>query len=226
MEFERGGTYVLADIVRPDLAALDRDAEAATAMSEFWAPPAALLYRREIVERIAGWPTGLPVIQDARYLFEAARQKARFAYVSGVGAYYRISPGSLSRRNLARFIADCARNASEIETIWRGQGALASSRLDALGRMWAHVATSALLNGLDEFEEARTKYNGVAVRRSLFEAGCLLRRTVGAGAAASVLQAALQSKRMLRRWTAGDAGLDRVAGEPRMDRPRDRIYRC
>jgi len=171
MEFGRDGTNVLADIIRPDLAALERDAEAATATSEFWAPPAALLYRREIVERIGGWSAGLPVIQDARYLFEAARHKARFAYVAGVGAYYRVSPDSLSRRNLTRFIADCARNASEIENIWRGQGALAPSRVDALARMWAHVVKAALLNGLNEFEEARARYNGLAARRSLFETG-------------------------------------------------------
>jgi hypothetical protein len=77
--------------------------------------------------------------------------------------------------------------------------------------MWAHVVKAALLNGLDEFEEARARYNGLAARRSLFEAGCLLRRMVGASAAASVLQAALQSKRILWRWTAGDDGLDRLA---------------
>src|SRR5436853_6931925 len=86
--------------------------------TEFWAPPAALLYRREIVDRIGGWPAGLPVIQDARYLFEAARRNARFAYVAGVGAYYRVSSNRLSRRNLSRFIGDCARHASEIEAIW------------------------------------------------------------------------------------------------------------
>jgi glycosyltransferase involved in cell wall biosynthesis len=207
-KLERGadGAYVLADVIRPDLAALERDAEAATATSEFWAPPAALLYRREIVQRIGGWPARLPVIQDARYLFEAARQKARFAYVAGVGAYYRVSPDSLSQRNLTRFIADCARNASEIETIWRAQRALAPSRVDALARMWAHVGKAALLNGLDEFEEARAKYNGIGARCSLFETGCVLRRMIGAGAAASVIRAGLQSKRMLRRWTAGDAG--------------------
>ena len=54
---------------------------------------------REIVDSIGGWRAGLPVIQDARYLFEAARRNARFAYVAGVGAYYRVSPNSLSRRN-------------------------------------------------------------------------------------------------------------------------------
>jgi glycosyltransferase involved in cell wall biosynthesis len=211
MEFGQDGSYVLADIIRPNSAALKRDAEAATATSEFWVPPAALFYRREIVERIGGWPVGLPVVEDARYLFEAARHKARFAHVPGVGAYYRVSPVSLSRQNPARFIACCARNALEIETIWRGQGTLAPSRVDALAGIWAHVAKAALLNGLDEFEEARVRYNGLAVRQGLFEAGCLLRRMIGASAAASILQTALQSKRMLRRWTAGDAGLDGLA---------------
>jgi hypothetical protein len=73
--------------------------------------------------------------------------------------------------------------------------------------MWAHVVKAALLGGLDEFETARARYNGLAARQSLFEAGFLLRRMVGASAAASVLQAALRSKRTLRRWTAGDADL-------------------
>jgi glycosyltransferase involved in cell wall biosynthesis len=211
MELGPEGTYVLADILQPDLDAIERDAEVATATSEFWAPPAALLYRREIVERIGGWPAGLPIIQDARYLFEAARRKARFVYVAGVGAYYRVSPNSLSQQNLTRFIVDCARNASEIETIWRGQGALVPSRVDALARMWAHVVTAALLNGLDEFDEARARYNGLTVRRSLFEAGFLLRRMVGASTAASVLRAGLQSKRTLRRWTAGVTGPEKLA---------------
>ncbi len=206
----RDGTNVLADIIRPEMVALERDAEVATATSEFWAPPAALLYRREIVERIGAWPAGLPVIQDARYLFEAARHKARFAYVAGVGAYYRVSSDSLSRRNLGQFIADCARNTSEIENIWRGQGALAPSRVDALARMWAHVAKAALVNGLDEFEEARASYNRLTARRTLFETGCLLRRILGATATASIVQAGLQSKRMLRRWAAPDVGPDRL----------------
>ena len=179
LECRSDGAYVLTDIIRPDLAAIERDAEVATATSDFWAPPAALLYRRHMVERIGGWPVGLPVIQDARYLFEAARNKARFAYVAGVGAYYRVSPNSLSRGNYSRFIADCARNASEIEAIWREQGSLAPLRIDALARIWAHVAKAALLNGLDDFELARARYSWLANRRSLFEVGGLLRRMVG-----------------------------------------------
>jgi glycosyltransferase involved in cell wall biosynthesis len=198
-KLERGpqGAFVLADIIRPNLAVIELDTEAATATSEFWAPPAALLYRREIVERIGGWPAGLPIIQDARYLFEAARCKARFAYVSGVGAYYRVSPDSLSRRSLMQFVADCARNVSEIEAIWRKEKTLPKSRVDALTMMWVHLAKAALLNGFSEFEVARVKHNGLAARRSLFEAGYLLRRVIGAGNAASIFQLALQVKRLL-----------------------------
>jgi glycosyltransferase involved in cell wall biosynthesis len=209
LELGREGNYGAGEIVRPDLAAIERDIEAAIATSEFWAPPAALLYRREIVDCIGGWHAGLPIIQDARYLFEAAKRKARFVYVRGVGAYYRVSPDSLSRRNLARFIADCARNAAEIEGIWRAQGALVPSRVDALIQMWGHVGKGALLNSLDEFEDARARYNCIAARQRLFEVGYLLRRTIGARATASVLQAALLSKRMLRQRTLDDAGIDR-----------------
>jgi glycosyltransferase involved in cell wall biosynthesis len=194
LEHRGNGSSVLGDIMRPDLSAIERDAEAAAATSDFWAPPAALLYRRTIVDRIGGWHTGLPVIQDARYLFEAARHQARFVHVPEIGAYYKVHHGSLSRRNLKEFIADCARNTTEIEALWRGQGALSPSRVDALTRMWGHVVKAALLGGLDEFEKARAGYNRVAAHRSLFEAGYILRRAIGAKATSSVLQTALRSK--------------------------------
>ena len=85
------------------------------------------------------------------------------------------------------------------------------SHVNALAQIWAHVVKASLLNGLDEFDDARARYNGIAARRSLFEAGRLLRCTIGASATAAVLQAALQSKRVLRRWTVSDTGLDRLA---------------
>lgn len=210
LEPRENGADILGDIMRPDLSAIERDVEAATAVSDFWAPPAALLYRREIVDRIGGWHMGLPVIQDARYLFEAARHKARFVHVPEVGAYYNVRQGSLSRQNLKRFIADCSRNTAEIEALWRGQGTLSPSRVDALARMWDHVLKAALLNGLDEFEEARAGYNRVVAPRSLVEAGYILRRTIGVKATSSMLQAALQSKQLLlRQVNAGVSGLPR-----------------
>lgn len=210
LERREGGGDILGDIMRPNIPAIERDVEAATATSDFWAPPAALLYRREIVDRIGGWHMGMPVIQDARYLFDAARHKARFIYVPEIGAYYNVRQDSLSRRNLKRFITDCSLNTAEIEILWREQGALSSSRVDALARMWSHVVKAALLNGFDEFGEARAGYNRVVARRGSFEAGHILRRTIGARATSSVLKAVLQSKQMLlRQVNAGIGALPR-----------------
>ena len=199
LEPDGAGGFVPGEIRRPDVDSIERDAEAVTATSEFWAPPAALLYRREIVERIGDWPANLPVIQDARYLFEAAHRGARFVHVPGIGASYRVSPGSLSNRNQDRFVRDCAVNAGEIEAIWRADSALSPVRQAALVRIWANIANTALLEGLDEFEAARLGYNRAAARRATFEVGRVLRRTVGARAAAALFRFAQRADRSLAR---------------------------
>jgi glycosyltransferase involved in cell wall biosynthesis len=191
------GGFTLGAVRRPNVAAIAADAEAEAATADFWAPPAALLYSRAIVERIGPWAANLPVIQDARYLFEAARHGARFTHVPGVGAYYRVSPTSLSRRNLARFIHDCAVNTAEIEALWRTRP-LTPRRERALAEVWAQVANSALYEGLDDFEIARLGYNRAAPRRGLFEVGRMLRRTFGAGGAASAARLAQRVGRLGR----------------------------
>src|SRR6476660_860164 len=53
-------------------------------VTSFWAPPAALTYRRTIVEKIGGWKDWLPVIQDARFLQDAGFADGRFVYVPGI----------------------------------------------------------------------------------------------------------------------------------------------
>jgi hypothetical protein len=45
----------------------DMDANLDVALLRFWAPPAALTYRRTIVGKIGGWKECLPIIQDARF---------------------------------------------------------------------------------------------------------------------------------------------------------------
>ena len=110
-----------------DWAALTEDAELATA-THVWAPPAAILYRRSLVESIGGFRLDLPVIQDARFLFDAAYHGARFAHAPHVGAKYRIAPGSLSRRDPARFWEDCLRNGRQIEALWRARGTFSAAR--------------------------------------------------------------------------------------------------
>jgi glycosyltransferase involved in cell wall biosynthesis len=128
---QESGVATPGDRHSVDWAKLRHDAELATATS-FWAPPAALLYRRDIVIRIGGYRADLPVIQDARFLFDAAFHSARFTYVSDIGASYRILQGSLSRRNPVHFWLDVLLNASQIESLWRERNALSAERLQAL----------------------------------------------------------------------------------------------
>jgi glycosyltransferase involved in cell wall biosynthesis len=103
---------------------------------DFWSPPAALLYRRDIVDRVGGWNTSLPYVQDGRFLFDAVHCGGRLVHVSGVGADYRIELGklSLSKRDPAAFMRDWAEDAFQVEAIWRREGELTSARKEALLR--------------------------------------------------------------------------------------------
>lgn len=106
-----------------DWPAMTSDAELTTA-THGWATTAAILYRRGLVERIGGFRPDLPVIQDARFLFDAVHHGARIAHAPHLGARYRILPGSLSRRNPGRFWQDVLRNGRQIEALWRANGTL------------------------------------------------------------------------------------------------------
>lgn len=121
-------------------------AEVACATS-FWAPPVAVLYRRAVVERIGGFRADLPVIQDARHLFDAAHAGARFAHVAEVGAAYRVQAGSLSRRNPAAFWRDVHRNGRQIRDAWRARGAIDPMQVRALSEIFASAAHGLLHAG-------------------------------------------------------------------------------
>lgn len=122
--------------------------------THFWAPPAALLYRRTLVDRIGGWNLSLPVIQDARFLQDAALIGAQFAYVPGVGADYRVQLGSsLSTRDPARFVLDCFHNACQIEDHWRSVGELDADQRTALCNCYDYTARTLLYADYSAFQE-------------------------------------------------------------------------
>jgi len=88
--------------------------------TDFWCPPAALLFRKEIVGKIGGFRETLPIIQDARYFLDAALSGGSFVYTEGVVAKYRITlQQSLSRKNPLGFVTDCYVNAVEVFEIWK-----------------------------------------------------------------------------------------------------------
>lgn len=85
----------------------------------FWRPPAAILYSRQVVEKIS-WSATLPVIQDARYFLDAVFTGGKLVYTPGVQAKYRINQNSsLSQRSNHDFLKDCFQNAVEVYAIWK-----------------------------------------------------------------------------------------------------------
>jgi glycosyltransferase involved in cell wall biosynthesis len=192
------GSFRPGEVMLPALASIEADAEVATATSRFWAPPAALLYRRRIVESVGKWREDLQIIQDARFLFDAATRGARFVYISGVGALYRVGSNSLSHGNTANFVAECIRNADEIERLWCSRQAPAVSRSKALYDIWRHLAVATLMGGLEGLDRARTGHNRLGPRYDLIEAGLLMRACLGRRATAVLLQWILRFRNWVR----------------------------
>lgn len=182
----RDGNFDHGEVIVPNAGLDAEDIETSCASGAFWCPPAALLYRRTIVDQIGQWRSEFPVIQDARFLFDAAAAGARFVHVSGIGAHYRVLANSLSRRSRERFLGDCLLNAHEIEASWRKSGALSKRRAEALKSMWRHVTIGSFLEGMEEFNIAREGYNRVASRTLSIESLWLLRIAFGPNIARNI----------------------------------------
>jgi len=180
-----------------DLAALEADAELACA-THVWASTAALMYRRSLVQKIGGFREDLPVIQDARFLFDAAYHGARFAHSPHLGARHRISPQSLSRRDPARFWRDCLLNGTQIEALWRAGGTLTSGRISALADIYNGAAHGLFRAGDPSFRQAlaalRTSGLPVSRRNRLAE---LLSDVAGHRRAVRLAQRWTTSRRLI-----------------------------
>lgn len=192
------GSRKFGEIVCRRMQDIDADAEIACA-TEFWAPPAALLYRRRIVDAIGGWHEGLPVIQDARFLFDAARQGAKFVHVPGVSAYYRNSGPSLSRGDQRKFLLDVHRNAIEVQSLWAQDGVLNEARKAALAGIFDMAARSFFDLGMPEFEDAVLRSKSLSGRRFGYsEIAYRIAQVAGTKFAVSAMTAMTQVARGLR----------------------------
>ena len=149
----RGDGKVDGAVRSVDLAALEADAETGCA-THVWATTAALLYRRSLVEKIGGFREDLPIIQDARFLFDAAYHGARFTYSPHIGARHRLSPQSLSRRDPARFWGDVLLNGKQIEALWRARGSLSARHQEALKGIYNNAARGLFAAADSQFFEA------------------------------------------------------------------------
>lgn len=112
---EKNDEITVTEIVKGEI----KGNPAIEVFTNFWRPPAALLFSRTIAEKIT-WSKTLPVIQDARYLLDAVFMGGKLVYTPGIQAMYRINQSrSLSQRNNADFIKDCFTNAAEVYLIWK-----------------------------------------------------------------------------------------------------------
>ena len=159
-QIETGDGTVTGAIRSVDMNVLAADAEIACATT-VWVTTAALMYRRTLVEKIGGFRDDLPIIQDARFLFDAAHLGARFAYSPHIGARYRVQAGSLSRRDPARFWRDVLVNGKQIEALWRARSPLSTTQLEALRGIYDHAGRGLLAAAHSDYFEA------VSCQRSL-----------------------------------------------------------
>jgi glycosyltransferase involved in cell wall biosynthesis len=179
------GCYVRTDICRGRVEEIHDDSIAAT-IKGFWAPPAAILYGREIVARVGPWRTDLPIIQDARYMQCAAIAGARFVHVPGVGALYRVAQSlSLSRRNDEAFVRDVHMNSVQIQGLLEDGQMLNAVRAQALADSFDYVSRTLFDHDIEAFRDCveRIRQLGSRDRNRWPRIAGLLVDTVGPGIA-------------------------------------------
>jgi glycosyltransferase involved in cell wall biosynthesis len=189
-EMLTGSELIDAPIHRGDRAALEADAEVAIARG-LWITTAALLYRKTIVEKVGGFRADLPIIQDARFLFDAAYHGARFLFSEHVGAVYRVQPDSLSRRNPDQFWRDVLVNGTQIESLWRARGVLTSRQIEALTAIYNHAVRGLFAAGSGEYFHALERQASLGSPIPLHSrVAAPLARLIGLRAARSLLSLA------------------------------------
>jgi GT2 family glycosyltransferase len=183
-----------------DMIALEGDAELACAIG-FKPATAAVMYRRSLLERVGGFREDLPLIEDARLLFDAAHVGARFVRSAHEGAHIRQLPRSLSKRDPAAFWRCALRNGTQVEAIWREAGALDQRRRTAIEEIYNGAAHGLFRAGDGEFFEAIGRLRAARLRLTTRNRTALALVTVlGIGPAADL---ANRWTRLRRRATAG-----------------------
>jgi GT2 family glycosyltransferase len=183
------GVFQLSQIQARRMEDVHPSAELAL-FTEFWCPPAALLYRRSLVDRTGGWKQAFAPIEDARFLLDAALAGASFVHVPGVGAFYRIFHApSHSRRSPVAFAEAVLRNALDVEARWRAEGRLDEDRRMALLSVYGSSARELFRERRDQFHVALARLQGLepGFHSSWPRIADLLDRVVGHGAALRLL---------------------------------------
>ena len=142
---DASGRFFAAEIQKQDMTEVDPEPEIALFIG-FWAPPAAWIYRRGMVEKVGGHGD-LRYIQDAKFHIEAAMQGAKFVHAHGVDAFYREHESGLSKINACGVVRDQLLSADEVRKHWEAAGPLTETRRKALLGVYGIVARTS--HGVD-----------------------------------------------------------------------------
>ncbi|MCW5713922.1 MAG: glycosyltransferase [Bauldia sp.] len=177
---------------------LARDAEL-SCMTRFWAPPAAILYRRSIVERAGRYRADHKTLDDARFLFDVARAGAAFRHEAHPGALYRVHAGSKSRSDPTAFWLTALRKAVEVEALWRSEGAFTDVRRERLADVYNGAAWGLFQAASGEYPVALRAADGRGVRLTpKNRIARTLVRVLGIDAALGLTRVYARSRRHLR----------------------------
>ncbi len=124
-------------------------------LAEAWWPPGAVLYRREVIEKIGLWDEGLTITQDAHFLLRAASQGGKFARVENVGLRYRVLESSLSQRTPSLLILESCWSAFDIQRLWTNDAGLDPLRRTALLSLYRYLARAVASDAETAKEVAR-----------------------------------------------------------------------
>jgi glycosyltransferase involved in cell wall biosynthesis len=135
------GAFQAGPALKRALEDVDKDSAVAL-LTDFWCPPAAWLFRRAVAETVGGWNESMTVIEDARFVLEAALRGARFVHVPGIEADYRLQRKgfSLSQKDPAAFLKGIVANARRAEGWWETHGGISAPQRAALMRVYRGTA--------------------------------------------------------------------------------------
>lgn len=123
-------------------------------LKSWWVSPAALLFHRDVVQKVGGWDESLSAAQDRDFFISVALTGARIVYQPGCHAIYRRHGPSVSTSNLSRWLDSHWRVLRKAEATLQLTGRLTPNYRRALA--WSYFGLAR-----NYFEVNRLKYNEV-----------------------------------------------------------------
>ena len=119
--------------------------------TDMWCPTAAYLWSADFLRDChPGWHASLPVIQDARFSFDAAAVGGRFLHDDKIGVLYRVhGSDSVSTSSRSQFLLDVWLSAKEICEKWNSEP-ISDERINAIEGVYRQV-----VRGMLEINDSR-----------------------------------------------------------------------